>query len=484
MSNALVYTPLEDIPKIHASLKANFNNGAGKLANVNYRKDQLLQLGYAFQDNMSRWEEALEKDMGRPLIDSYMTDISGMMNEILFAYKNVSSWVKDSGPSNWSLLWMPSSPTIRKEPKGVVLYILPFNFPLWTLTGLAGAIAAGCPCVIKPSELTPATSALMAELFPKYLDQDLYRVVNGAVKETTALLELQWDHIMYAGSARIGRIVATAAAKHLTPITLELGGKSPCIIDNTADIPLIARRILWGKFLNSGQTCIAPDYVIVAEGVKDAFIKQCEEVYKSFFPEGPARSKSFARIVSEHHTQRLQNILEKTKGEIVFGGDVDISSRYVSPTLVKDVALDDILMQDEIFGPILPVVSVKNPKEAIQIVSGRDRPLALYIFTNDSRFKKFVLEHTLSGSVVVNDVVVQGGCNTIPFGGTGNSGYGSYKGKFGFETFTHSRSVLNSPSWLDILMKARYPPYTDGNLKILKRLTMVSLPPRPRPANT
>ncbi|GJJ14524.1 hypothetical protein Clacol_008788 [Clathrus columnatus] len=413
-SSTLVYTPIEEISKIHASLKENFNNGTGKLADINYRKNQLLQLGYIFQDNFSRWEEALAKDMGRPRLDSYMC--------VLYAYNNVNSWAKPSGPSTWNYIWAPLSPTILKEPKGVVLYILPFNLPIWTLTGLAGAIAAGCPCVIKPSELTPASAALMAELFPKYLDQDLYRIVNGGVEETTKLLELPWDHIMYTGSGRVGRIVATAAAKHLTPITLELGGKSPAIVDSTANISLSARRIFWGKVMNCGQICVAPDYVIVTEDVKDEFIKECEAAYKSFFPEGPEKSESFSRIISEGHTQRLKNLIDQTRGEIVFGGDVDIKARYVSPTLVKNVALDDVLMQDEIFGPVLSVVSVKNAGEAIRIINGRERPLALYIFSNDSKLKKFVLENTLSGSVVVNDVVIQGGCHLVPFGGTGASG--------------------------------------------------------------
>ncbi|KAF8524447.1 NAD-aldehyde dehydrogenase [Gautieria morchelliformis] len=483
MPSSLVSTPLEEIPKIHASLFAGFANGTGKLSSIQFRKNQLLQLGYAFHDNLDRWHDALAKDMGRPKFEANMSDVSAMLSEVSFAYKNLGGWTKATGPTNWSITWAPFSPTIRKEPVGVVFIITPFNFPIWTLGPLVGAIAAGCPALIKPSELTPATSSLMAEILPKYLDQDVYRIVNGGVEVATKVLELKWDHILYTGSGRVGRIVATAAARHLTPVTLELGGKSPVFIDPAMDLKVAARRILWGKFMNAGQTCIAPDYVLIPESIKDSFVKECQDVYNSFYPAGPRKSDSFGRIISEGHLNRLKRYLDETKGEIVFGGEAEHEDKYLAPTLVKNVSLDDSLMQDEIFGPVLPLVTVKDVKEAIQVVNKRDRPLALYIFSNNAGYRSQVLDSTLSGAAVVNDVLMQGGCQTIPFGGSGPSGSGSHKGKFSFDTFTHSRPTIRSPSWIDFIVGFRFPPYTTNKFKAMNRQLMPSLPAR-RPSPT
>ncbi|KAG8744904.1 hypothetical protein FRC10_009274 [Ceratobasidium sp. 414] len=363
MSNELVYTPIDEIEKIHARLNASFKSG--KTKPVAARKVQLLKFAYMIKDNVDALQGALAADLGRPKLEANFLEIGPLIKEAVDVYKAVDKWAKtESAP--FSLNFAAMKPVIRKEPKGVVLIISPFNYPIWlALTPLIGAIAAGCTAVIKPSELTPATSGLLASLVARYLDPDVVAIVNGAIPETTRLLELPWDHIMYTGNGNVGRIVATAAAKHLTPVTLELGGKSPVVVDPKSDLKVAARRILWGKATNAGQTCVAPDYVLVPEEGQDALVKELTAAYEKFYPNGAKASDSYSRIVSERHYDRVKQMVDETKGSVVLGGagDADRTQKFIAPTVVKDVQGDDILMQSEIFGPVLPIVPVKVAKE-------------------------------------------------------------------------------------------------------------------------
>lgn len=474
----LVYTPLEEIDRIHAELRTGFQSG--KLKPIAYRKYQLLQLAYLVKDNSKRLEEALVKDLGRPPLEGHFLEISAIIGEFKNAYSNVAKWAKPEKPP-LSLNWTVMRPVVYKEAKGVVLIISPFNYPLWLSLGpMAGALAAGNAVVLKPSESAPAMSSLLAELIPKYLDSDLVRVVNGAVPESTKLLSLQWDHIMYTGGYRVAKIVAAAAAKYLTPITLELGGKSPVIIDPECDLPTAARRILWGKVVNAGQTCVAPDYILVPKSFEDKFVAALKSTYESFYPgpEGPSAPEAYSRIITPQAFRRIKGLLDNTKGSVVFGGETDEASKFIAPTLVRDVKGDDSLMSEEIFGPLLPIVAVEDVDEAIAFVNARDHPLALYVFSQNAEFKAKVFNNTQSGAAIANETIIHSAAEGLPFGGVGPSGYGAHTGKFGFDTFTHLRASLDSSSWIDRILGFRYPPYTKSKLRAAMKL-LPSLPARP-----
>ncbi|KAF5379237.1 hypothetical protein D9615_006047 [Tricholomella constricta] len=474
----LVFTPLEEIDKIHAELRTGYESG--KLKSIEYRKYQLLQLGYLVKDNSQRIQEALAADLGRPPLESHFLEISSSIGDIKHAYSNVEKWARPEKPA-FSLNFTVMRPVIYKEAKGVVLIISPFNYPVWLTIGpVAGAISAGNSVVLKPSELTPATSSLLAELIPKYLDSDLVRVVNGAIPETTKLLSLQWDHIMYTGSGRVGKIVATAAAKYLTPVTLELGGKSPVIIDPDCDLTTAARRILWGKVVNAGQTCVAPDYILVPKSFQDKFVEALKLAHESFYPKSadPSLPANYSRIITPQAFKRIKGLLDNTQGDVVFGGQTDEATKFIAPTVVKDVKADDSLMSEEIFGPLLPIVPVEDVDEAIAFINARDHPLALYVFSQNAHFKEKVFNNTQSGAAIANETVIHPGAEGLPFGGVGPSGYGAHTGKFSFDTFTHLRSSLDSPGWIDRILGFRYPPYTDSKFKAAMRL-LPSLPARP-----
>ncbi|KAF9471948.1 NAD-aldehyde dehydrogenase [Pholiota conissans] len=487
MSTTLQYTPIEQIEGIRNELRAGF--ASGKLQSIPYRKYQITQLIYLVKDNMTRFEEALKKDLNRPVLESRFLDIIPTITEAVAQLKGVDKWAKPTKPP-FSLNFSAMRPLIRKEPKGTVLVISPFNYPVWlTLGPLAGAIAAGNTTLLKPSESTPATSALMTELVEKYLDKDIVRVVNGAVAETTKILELQWDHILYTGSGRVARIVATAAAKHLTPVTLELGGKSPVVVDPGCDLKTTAHRLLWGKVVNAGQTCVAPDYILVPRDFQDKLCDALKEVslttmplatsYAEFYPDGVSSPDSYSRIVTPQATARISGLLERTKGKVVFGGEVDKDNRFIAPTLVRDVPADDSLMTEEIFGPLLPIVPVDSIDDAIKFINARDHPLAVYVFTKDESVKAKVFNQTQSGGVIANETVIHPGVDGMPFGGIGPSGYGQHTGKYTFDMFTHLRTSIDSPSWVDIILKFRFPPYTASKQDQPLRL-MGSLPARPK----
>ncbi|KAI0729259.1 NAD-aldehyde dehydrogenase [Fomitopsis betulina] len=483
MSSKLEYTAVEDIPKIHAEVRQGFR--AGKTKSVDYRRDQLLRLAWLLQDNRKRFQDALFADLGRPHPESDLLEIDPTIAEAVEAYHSVKKW-SATEKAAFSATWFAMNPAVRKEPKGTVLIIAPFNYPVLLLLGpMASAIAAGCAVVVKPSELTPASSALMAELISTHLDQDLFRLVNGAIPETTRLLELQWDHILYTGNGRVGKIVSRAAAEYLTPVTLEvchLEGKSAVVIDPRCDLPTAARRILWGKVANSGQICLAPDYILVPRDFQDTFVAALQRAFDEFFPVDPleAPEGTMAHIISDAHVQRLKRLLDETRGTIVFGGQVDTERKFIVPTVVKDVKTDDALMSEEIFGPILPVLPVESIDEAIEIINSREHPLAVYVFTKDSKFKEKVFDNTQSGAAIANEVVLHLAVDHLPFGGVGPSGSGYTTGKFGFDTFTHLRPTIDNPSWVDkLLMSGRYPPYNRGAIEKLNKMTAPRLPSRP-----
>ncbi|KAK0480714.1 NAD-aldehyde dehydrogenase [Armillaria novae-zelandiae] len=475
--STLNYTPVDEIDKIHAELSDTFKSG--KVQPIAYRKYVLLQLGYLLKDNVARFEDAMMADLGKPKVEVTFTEIGPSLSEIKEAYSNVEKWAKPEKPG-FSMTYTPMRRVIYKQGKGIVLIISPFNYPVNMSFGpVASAIAAGNTVVFKPSEQTPATSSLLAELFLKYIDPSVIRVVNGGVAETSKLLEHPWGHILFTGSGRVGRIIASAAGKTLTPVTLELGGKSPVFIDPKCDLPMAARRIFWGKIVNAGQSCVAPDYILVPKDFQDKFIKALKATNDTFYPTTEDEANSVGRLVSPQAYKRLSSLLKSTKGTIAFGGKLDEATKYIQPTVVRDVSFDDPLMSEELFGPILPIVPVDNIDEAIKFVNAHDHPLALYVFTQDNELKTKIVNSTQSGAVCMNETMTHVAAEGLPFGGTGPSGSGHHNGKFGFDTFTHTRASLDPPGWLDKILSSRYPPYTDKKLNTLSWL-FPSLPARPK----
>ncbi|KAF5389876.1 hypothetical protein D9757_003571 [Collybiopsis confluens] len=463
--------------QIYTELKATFASGKSKP--LAYRKYQLIQLAYLLKDNTKLFEESLASDLGRPQFEAKMLDIDPTLTEIKATLAGFEKWAKtESAP--FSLNFSVMRPIIRKEPKGVVLLIAPFNYPLFlTLPLLASAIAAGNAVVVKPTENTPATTALLADLVNKYMDTSLVRVVKGGVDETTKLLEYTWGHILYTGGGQVGKIISMAGAKTLSPVSLELGGKSPVFIDPKCDLKIAAKRILWGKAANAGQTCVAPDYIIVQRDFQDTFVQALQDVYNEFYPDKASAPGQMSRLVSARAFTRVSNLIKNTKGTIVFGGDTDEATKYIGPTVVKDVKPDDCLMSEEIFGPILPIMPVDSVDEGLAYVNAHDHPLSVYVFTQDSDFKAKIFNNTQSGSAMANETIIHPAIHGLPFGGIGPSGSGYHTGKYGFEMFTHLRSSIDSPSWIDMLLSWRYPPYSAASLKAMARFTSAGLPPRP-----
>ncbi|KAK9895925.1 aldehyde dehydrogenase [Cystobasidium minutum MCA 4210] len=462
------YTPLGDLDEIHARLLKTYYSG--KTKDVRWRKEQLKCLAYLVQDNMDQFTEAIRLDLGRSKNETYIVELSGILNEIIDAVHNVEKWAKPTRPKvsfDMALL----KPTIYKEPKGVALIIGTWNYAVTLALGpMIGAISAGCPAVLKCSEVTTHTGALMANLIPKYLDQDAYAVVLGEVHVITRLLEMQWAHIFYTGNAKVARIIAAAAAKHLTPMTLELGGKSPCFIDpSLKDLNVAAKRILWGKRVNCGQTCISPDYVIVTRDQHPSLLLALQKEYARIFPSTfqDLSKDDYPRIASVHHFDRLKKMIENSQGKVVLQGQMDRESKLMGITVLDEVAWDDAVMQEEIFGPILPIVVVDSVDEALQQIRPQT-PLALYVFSQSDAFISKIRSKTQSGAFIVNDVMLHFNIGELPFGGVGESGTGSYHGKKSFDTFTHERSSMTTPFWADFLTSVRYYPYTDRNKAIFQ----------------
>lgn len=442
--------------------RAFFSTGETK--SLDFRLAQLKALKQAILDHQPEILEALKADLNKPELEAYLTEI-GVVKEINEAIKHLRSWAKPK-PVAVPLEQFPAKGRIYAEPLGVVLIIGPWNYPFnLMISPLVGAIAAGNCALLKPSELAPHTSQVVATLIEKTFDPAYVAVVQGGVEVSQAVLAEKFDHIFFTGSTAIGKIVMAAAAQHLTPVTLELGGKSPCIVDSDIHLEYTARRIVWGKFLNAGQTCIAPDYLLVDRRIKPALIEAMKTTIREFYGENPAQSPDYTRIISAKHFTRLAKLLED--GKILIGGDTNPDDRYIAPTLLDQVSQDATVMQEEIFGPILPVLEYDEIETAINFINSKSKPLALYIFSRNPKFQNRILQQTSSGGVCINDTIMHIAASTLPFGGVGDSGIGSYHGKASFDTFSHHKSVMIKNFWFDL--KLRYAPYA-GKLELLKRI--------------
>ncbi|MGO8992219.1 MAG: aldehyde dehydrogenase family protein [Polyangiaceae bacterium] len=452
------------IPGLVSDLRAAFETG--RTRSIDWRVRQLDGIRRLVVENEKEIVAALHDDVGKPEPEAFMAEVHYTLSELALIKKKLPSWAKPERVPT-PMFALPGKSRIVREPLGVVLIIGPWNYPFQLIMGpLVGAIAAGNCAVVKPSEIAPATSALIARLLPRYVDAGAVCVVEGGVAETTALLAERFDHIFYTGNGAVGRIVMEAAAKHLTPVTLELGGKSPCIIDKSADLDVTVKRIAWGKFYNAGQTCVAPDYLLVHEAVHDAVLARLKETIRDFYGNDPQRSHDFARIVNERHHRRLMKLMKS--GEIVVGGENDESERYIAPTVLRDVSPDSPVMAEEIFGPILPVLRVGGTEEAISFINARPKPLALYVFAADEDVQTRVIDRTSSGGATINHAWLHLAVPGLPFGGVGESGMGAYHGRTTYETFSHRKAVLHKPTAMDPPLM--YPPYTAAKSKWVKRL--------------
>jgi aldehyde dehydrogenase (NAD+) len=455
-----------DAPVLNKQLRATFESGRSRP--LAWRQAQLAGMVRLLEEREDELVAALHEDLGRPPFEAFAADIGHAKAEIGYLGKHVASWVKPR-KAKVPLTAAPASARVIPEPLGVVLVIAPWNYPIQLLLEpVAAAIAAGNCVLAKPSELAPACSAAIARLLPLYVDPEAVVVAEGGVEETTAILDERWDHIFFTGSTTVGRVVAQAAAKHLTPTVLELGGKSPTYVHASANLDVAARRIAWGKFLNAGQTCIAPDYVLVDEAVKDQLIDKLGQAIERSFGTTPEESDSFGRIVNTRHLQRLVGLLDGGAGTVAVGGQVDPTDRFVGPTVTVEPSPDSPIMQEEIFGPILPVLGVTGPAEATAFITAREKPLALYVFAGDDAVIDGVLEATSSGGACVNHTLMHLLPPDLPFGGVGESGMGAYHGKAGFDVFSHHKSVLRKPVRPDL--KLLYPPYGSTALKLVKKL--------------
>ncbi|WP_462417485.1 aldehyde dehydrogenase family protein [Kytococcus sp. Marseille-QA3725] len=430
----------------------------GRLRELDARREQLQALRRLVQEGEPELLAALQADLGKSAVEARTTELSVVVAEIDHVLDRLERWLAPRRASV-PLAFRPARARVRREPLGTVLVIGPWNYPVnLVLMPLVGALAGGNTVVLKPSELAPATAEALVRLVPRYLDPEVVQVVTGGVPETTALLEQPWDHVFYTGGERVGRIVMRAAAEHLTPVTLELGGKSPTWVGEDTDLRAAARRIVWGKFTNAGQTCVAPDHVLCTPEVQAALVPELQRAITEMFGADPRTSGDYGRIVNDDHARRLAPMVE---GAAV-GGEVDLAERYLSPTVLTDVAPDHPAMAEEIFGPVLPIVPVTDVHAAIELVNAGPSPLALYLFTDDRTEQDLWLASTRSGGVGINLPVAHVAVPDLPFGGVGASGMGNYHGEASIRTFTHERSVLDKPLAPDT-MRVAYPPH--GRLK-------------------
>ncbi|MDP9341187.1 MAG: aldehyde dehydrogenase family protein [Actinomycetota bacterium] len=460
--------PAEGARELVARLRRAFD--AGRTRPAAWRKQQLRQMQRLLTEGERELTEALHADLGRAAIESWTAELRFVWREIDHMLRNLDAWMAPERVPV-PIVLRPARATILREPLGVGLVIGPWNYPVHlVLLPMAAAISAGNAVIGKPSEITAATSEAIARLVPRYLDPDAAAIVEGGVPESQALLAERFDHIFYTGNGRIGRIVMEAAARHLTPVTLELGGKSPAIVDRDADLDVAARRIAFGKFLNAGQTCVAPDYVLVHRDAEGALVERLAARVREFYGDDPRKSPDYPRIVNDQHFGRLTGLLEAGGFEAVMGGgpaEADRSDRYFPPTILRGVSPDAPVMEEEIFGPILPVIGVDGLDQAIEFVNARPKPLSLYVFSNDRAAARRVVARTSSGSACVNTCVVQLAVPELPFGGVGASGMGAYHGRNGFETFSHRKSVLEKPTRFE--PPIQYPPYTRLRRWLLRR---------------
>jgi len=450
-----------NIPALVQAQKNHFADQQTK--NVSERKQLLKRLLTVVLEKEKEIVDALYLDFKKSEYESVMTETSIVISELKRTIKNINYWAKPQHVTP-ALLNFPSSSKIYKEPYGAVLIIAPWNYPYQlALVPLIGAIAAGNTVVLKPSELTPNTSKITKEIIESVFDKNLVAVVEGGVDVSTELLAERWDYIFFTGSVQVGKIVAKAAARFLTPVTLELGGKNPCIIDKTANIKLAVKRIVWGKFINGGQTCIAPDYLLIHKSVKDNFVSCFKSEIEIAYGKNPEDSKDYPRIVNQRNFDRLASMLENET--FLVGGKTNREDNYIAPTLIDEPSLDSEIMKGEIFGPISPVISYETEKDLENIIHKYEKPLALYVFSGNKKFANKMITKYSFGGGTINDTTVHFANHHLPFGGVGESGIGSYHGKQTFDLFSHKKGVTRRYNWLDLPM--RYAPYK-GKLKTLK----------------
>ncbi|XP_075100613.1 aldehyde dehydrogenase-like [Nicotiana tabacum] len=444
---------------------------SGKTKNYEWRVSQLKALLKIAEHHEKEIVDALNSDLSKPELECFVHEISMMKTSCKHALKQLKRWMKPEKVKT-SLTTFPSSAEIVPEPFGVVLVISAWNYPfLLSLDPVIGAIAAGNAVVLKPSEIAPATSSVLAKLLGEYMDVTAIRVVEGAVPETTALLEQKWDKIFYTGNGKVGRIVMAAAAKHLTPVVLELGGKSPVIVDSNINLKVAVRRIIAGKWgCNNGQACISPDYIITTKENAPKLLDAMKLELEKFYGKDPLKSGDLSRIVNANHFHRLSKLLDDNKvvDKVVHGGQRDENNLKIAPTILLDVPEDSLIMKEEIFGPLLPILTVNKVEESIQFINAREKPLAAYLFTGDKKLEEEFVRNISAGGLLINDTTLHIATSTLPFGGVGESGMGSYHGRFSFEAFSHKKAVLRRSFGGDV--PARYPPYTPEKVRFLKAL--------------
>ena len=450
-----------DIPEIIHQQKKYFQSQHTK--NISFRKKTLQKLRSEIIKREADISKALYKDFKKSEFESYSTETGIVLAELDLIIKNIGSWAQPETVMP-TMLNFPSWSKIYKEPYGCVLIIAPWNYPFQlAISPLIGAIAAGNTVVLKPSELTPNTSELITQIMTEVFDKNHAVSIEGGVTVSQTLLEERWDYIFFTGSVGVGKIIAASAAKYLTPTTLELGGKSPCIIDQSAHLKLAAKRLVWGKFINGGQTCIAPDYILIHENVKEQFVDLFRKEIENAYGQNPKNSEDFPRIINLKNFNRLKRMLSNET--LLIGGETDESDLYISPTLINNPHLESEVMKDEIFGPILPVLTYKTEEDIDKIVMRFEKPLSFYVFTNKNNFAKALIQKYAFGGGVINDTIVHFANHRLPFGGVGHSGMGAYHGRATFDTFTHKKGVTKRYNWLDVQLK--YAPYK-GKLKTIK----------------
>ena len=432
---------------------------------VAFRKKSLKRLQEEIVKREDAICDALYADFKKPKFETLAAETQFVLAELNYTLKKIDTW---ASPTRVSASWMnwPSSDYIYKEPYGAVLVIAPWNYPFQlAIAPLIGAIAAGNTAVVKPSEVTPHTAAIISEIIKAVFDPAHVTVVEGGVEVSQQLLAETWDYIFFTGSPQVGKIVYESAAKHLTPVTLELGGKNPCIVDDTASIALSAKRIVWGKFLNAGQTCIASDYILVHENVKDKLVEALKENITKCYGQNVEASPDFSRMVSDKHYKNLKDMLEGE--DVLFGGHSNDADYFLSPTLVNEPKMDSKLMEGEIFGPILPVISYKTEDDIHKYITNYGKPLAAYVFSNNKKFQQKIINTYSFGGGAINDTVIQITNKRLPFGGVGQSGIGAYHGKITFDIFSHHKAIIKKANWFEA--PVRYPPY-NVPIKFVKKI--------------
>ncbi len=430
-----------------------------KYIDVNERIKALKTLKATIKTHESLIIDALYKDLGKSEFEAFTTEVGFIYNSIDYTLKNIRKWSKVKKVKN-DIAQLPGSSYIYNSPYGSVLIIGPYNYPFQlTIEPLIGAIAGGNTAIIKPSEFTPNVEAVLVDIIKEAFDSNYVDIITGDYKVNSSLLDLPFDYIFFTGSVNVGKIVMEKASKHLTPITLELGGKSPVIVDDTIDLSLSAKRIAWGKFSNAGQTCVAPDYILVKESVYDKFVDKMKIAIEEFYTENIAQNKDYGRIVNDRHTNRLSHILEVDKDKIIYGGNVDLESRYIEPTLLGDVNYNDEVMKDEIFGPILPIIKCKSINDIEMYLEKYEKPLALYVFSENKAFSEDIITRFSFGGGCINDTMTHVASKYLPFGGVGKSGIGRYHGFSSFKTFTYEKAIVKKSTKVNISLV--FPPYKD-----------------------